>query len=451
MTGKKTVSLISLGCPKNLVDSEAMLAQLADAGYEPVQDGEPADLALVNTCGFIAAARDEAFEEIRFQLRRKASGEIGRVAVCGCLIPALGGSLKERFPDVDLWLGPFDEPRLVESLTLETGTFCHHPAKRLAFFDQNRTLLTVPHTAYLKIADGCDRFCTYCAIPNIRGRFVSKPFEAIEQEAERLADFGVRELVLIAQETTFWGSDLPGTPRLADLLERLRRRNRFDWIRVLYAYPTGWDEALIAQFAEKPTPGETLVLPYIDLPLQHACDRILRGMNRKVNRTETEELLGRLRESIPGLTLRTTFIVGFPGETDEEFAQLEAFVKKWRFERAGVFAFCAEEGTRAASLDLQVPEKTKRKRLSQLVRLTQKQAEAFAQNRIGQTFDVLIDTPFFDEDGEQVPDVWIGRSIAESPDIDPVIYVTGDTKPGEIVRCEAVARQGLDLAAAVSN
>lgn len=451
MTRKKTVSLVSLGCPKNLVDSEAMLALLLDAGYEPVSETKPTDLALVNTCGFIAAARDEAFEEIRYQLRRKESGEIKRLAVCGCLIPALGKSLQARFPDVDLWLGPFDEPRLIESLASCCATFCHQPAKRLAFFDQNRRLLTMPHTAYLKIADGCDRFCSYCAIPNIRGRFVSKPLNAIEQEAERLADSGVRELVFIAQETTFWGSDLAGTPRLSDLLERLRRRNRFDWIRVLYAYPTGWDEPLIAQFAEKPSAGETLVLPYIDLPLQHASDRILRSMNRKVNLAETEELLARLRESIRSLTLRTTFIVGFPGETNEEFAQLEAFVKKWRFERAGVFAFCAEEGTRAAKLDLQVPEKTKQKRYERLNRLAQKQAETFAQNRIGQAFDVLIDSALFDENGEQVPGVWVGRSGAESPDIDPVIYVTGDTKPGQIVRCEAVARQGFDLAAVVDH
>lgn len=448
MKKKKTFSLVSLGCPKNLVDSESMAARLFGADYEMTGDDGPADVALINTCGFIAAARDEAFDEIRRLLALKASGAVGRVVVAGCLIPALGETLKARFPDVDLWLGPFDEPRLAETLAEPLGTFCHRPGKRLPFFDAERLRLTVPHTAYLKIAEGCDRFCSYCAIPSLRGRFVSKPLDAIRSEADRLADSGVRELILIAQETTFWGSDLDGRPRLAELLETLRRRNRFDWIRLLYAYPTGWDDALIAQFAETPAPGETRVIPYVDLPLQHASDRILRAMNRKVGRSETEELLARLREEIPNLTLRTTFIVGFPGETDEEFASLRAFVKKWRFERPGVFAYSAESGTRAAELDGQIPEKIKRKRYENLSALCRRQAESFAEKRIGQAFDVLIDSPLVDEAGNLVEGVAVGRSTAESPDIDPVVYVNGEQLvPGEIVRAEGVAAREGDLIA----
>ena len=464
----KTVSIISLGCPKNLVDSESMLGRLAAAGYafanlptlptleNSVEDHSPrTDLVLLNTCGFLESARCEAFAEIARLLEAKRAGSIGQIAVCGCLIPAVGASLREKFPEVDFWFGPFDEPRLVPIVSQAPSeppfdhVFYHTPKKRLEFFDDERFRLTVPHTAYLKIADGCDRFCSYCAIPNIRGRFVSKPLAVILDEARRLADSGVRELVLIAQETTFWGADSDGTPRLAELLAKLRCVGGFDGIRVLYAYPLFMGDDLLEQFGfEKAGAGESPILPYIDLPLQHASDRILRAMNRRVDRAQTEELLARLREKIRDLVLRTTFIVGFPGETEAEFAELVAFVKKWRFERAGVFEFSPEPGTAAAQLDGRVPAEISRRRFRKLETVTKKCAERFARSRIGTKTDVLIDEPICDEQGNPLSDFWLGRSWTDSPDIDPRVFVTGEGfAPGDKVPCEIVAAEGSDLVA----
>ena len=447
-----TVSIISLGCPKNLVDSESMIGRLTAAGYEFQPDPSGAETVILNTCGFIASARQEAFDVLTELLIMKAAGQIGRVVVTGCLIPAVGASLREKFPDVDCWLGPFDEPRLLDKLgTLlpepAVSNFFHQPEKKLVFHDADRLLLTLPHAAYLKIADGCDRFCSYCAIPNIRGRFVSKPLDTILDEARRLADSGVRELILIAQETTFWGGESGQKPRLAELLAKLKSRGGFEWIRVLYAYPLFWSGELIDQFGfDKATSGESPILPYIDLPLQHASDSILRAMNRRVGRSETEELLARLREKIRDLVLRTTFIVGFPGETEDDFSELLAFVKEWRFERAGVFRFSPEANTKAAALDGQVSAEISRRRFKRLTAETKKAAEAFAAAHIGKRTRVLIDEPILDEQGNPSPDFWLGRTYADSPDIDPRVFVTGERlAPGIFAEVEIVAAEGNDL------
>lgn len=462
----KTFSFVSLGCPKNLVDSESMFGILLSRGFELVSEDLPADLVLINTCGFIADARQEAETEIARVIQRKERGEVSRIVVCGCLIPTEGEKLLERFPGVDAWVGPFDEPRIAEIVgTLPTvhrtasspanrglpvvqAAFHHHRRRTLSFFDQVRLTLTQPHVAYLKIAEGCDRFCSYCAIPNIRGRFVSKPIEAIEEELDTLADSGVREVVLIAQETTFWGSDLEGGYHLAELLRRLREKNAVDWIRVLYAYPTGWNDDLIAQFAVPHTPGQTWVLPYIDLPLQHASDRILKRMNRRTGSSETQELLIRLRESIPNLVLRSTFIVGFPGETEEEFLDLLAFVRRQRFERCGVFAYSAEKDTPAAAFEDQVNPKIKQTRYEELYKVTTEISRQYAASRVGNNVDILVDAPAIDETGEAAEKMRLGRSWAEAPDIDPVIYVTTDAAPGEMVQAEIVLPSDLDVIAA---
>lgn len=454
----KSVSIVSLGCPKNLVDSEAMIGSLTAAGYRFSVEPDDVEWVLLNTCGFLASARSEAAECLEELLAAKRFGRIDHVAVCGCWIPAAEEPLAERYPEADLWIGPFDEPRLAELLSAfqaadskaKSSVLYHEPKKHWEFHDDRRFLLTLPHTAYLKIADGCDRFCSYCAIPNIRGRFTSKPQSAILDEASRLSDAGVRELVLIAQETTFWGNDLYGRPRLAELLDRLRRRGAFDSIRVLYSYPLYFDDDLIDLFGfSRCTSGETPILPYIDLPLQHASERILRAMNRKVGRAQTEELLARLRERIDDLVIRSTFIVGFPGETDEDFNELVAFVKKWRFERAGVFLFSPEAGTRAAELPDRVTPATARRRYDRLYKQTQKAAEQFALSRVGSRFFVRIDRSGLDDEGNESSDFFIGRSWAESPDVDPVIYVAGENlHSGDGVWCEALAAQGCDLIAA---
>lgn len=461
----KSVSIVSLGCPKNLVDSESILGRFIEEGWEFTPEPEHADLVILNTCGFIQSARDEALETLESLLALKRRGQIRSVAVCGCLIRALGSGLAARFPEVDAWFGPADEAALSETFPLRRALpvrrpeknglekkpvpFRDTPERRYTFRDENRLLLTLPHTAYLKIAEGCDRFCSYCAIPAIRGRFTSKPLEAVLSEAEVLARSGVKELVLIAQETTFWGSDLYGRPSLARLLAELRRMNRFPWIRLLYTYPLFFGDELLELFASG-NDGASAILPYVDLPLQHCNDAILRQMNRRVGKSETEELLGRLREKIPNLTLRTTFITGFPGETDAAFEELLEFAEKWRFERAGVFAYSAEAGTRAAELEGQLPESVKEERRARLYGVLTRISSEDARAKIGRQYDVLVDTPVINSDGTEAEDFYIGRTEADAPDIDPVVFLTGSgLTPGEFCRAEIVDTKEQDLIAAV--
>ncbi len=489
----KTASIASLGCPKNLVDSESMVGRLRAAGYVVTTEAERVDLFLINTCGFLRSARQEAEEYIKEALEQKASGVIGKLVVSGCAVVSDGAELATLYPGVDAWIGPNDETRIVEiveSLTTRTSSAPVSKAvdasetplptlkmlapreaeiareeerngvvsaaatkifsskfRNLTLDDAQRTPLTAPHVAYLKIADGCDRFCSYCAIPNIRGRYVSKPLETVLDEAKRLADFGVRELVLIAQETTFWGSDLYGKPDLTRLLSALKTLNLFDWIRVLYAYPLFWDADLVSLFKHEER-GTTSILPYVDLPLQHCNSELLKRMNRRVDKVQTEELLARLREEIPGVVLRTSFIVGFPGETDDAFQELVEFVEKERFERAGVFEFSPEPGTPAFSMPDQIDAKTKKRRFERLYARQERVSHQFARNQVGKEVDVLLDAFALDESGAPMANVFLGRTAADAPDVDPVVYVTGRSlAPGEFVRCEVVDASGLDLVA----
>ncbi len=305
--------------------------------------------------------------------------------------------------------------------------------------DTLRQPLTAPHVAYLKIADGCDRLCSFCAIPAIRGRFVSKPLETIVGEARKLAENGVKELVLIAQETTFYGSDLYGKPRLAELLERLETVAGIRWIRLMYAYPLFFGDELLERFAA----AGTKLLPYIDMPLQHANDTILKRMRRGIDRAGMEALLERLRSNIPNLVLRTSLIVGFPGETEAMFDELVAFVKRWRFDRAGIFPFSSEAGTVAARLDGHVPQSVIDLRFRKLQNLQRRIMNRFAAARTGKTLDVLIDGPVVEDDGNPVENVFVGRTYADAPEVDPLVYVTGHAEVGAIVPCEIVdARDG---------
>ncbi|MGI5831320.1 MAG: 30S ribosomal protein S12 methylthiotransferase RimO [Thermoguttaceae bacterium] len=472
----KRVSIVSLGCPKNLVDSESILGRLIETGWRFTPEPEGADLVLLNTCGFIESARAEAFATLKSLLDLKRRKKIKTVVVCGCLIRVLGSRLAEEYPEVDAWFGPFDEARLTEVFALKnvpkssrkkktrgrtargssaapragTPSFHDSSPKHYTFRDEDRLLLTLPHTAYLKIAEGCDRYCSYCTIPAIRGRFTSKPIETILSEAELLAESGVKELVLIAQETTFWGNDLYGEPRLAELLAALKEKNAFPWIRLLYAYPLFFGDDLLALFgSDGVREGKSIILPYIDLPLQHCNDTILKRMNRRVGKTETEELLARLREEVNDLTLRTTFITGFPGETDEAFEELVAFAEKWRFERAGVFAYSPERGTRAAELENQIPDEIKEARYERLYGVLTQIAREIARAKVGKSFDILVDTPVVDDDGAVAENFFIGRTYADAPDIDPVVYLTGaNISVGEFCRAEIVETEDQDLIAA---
>lgn len=473
MKQKITCSVISLGCPKNLVDSETMTGRLIDAGFEFKTEAENVDIVILNTCGFLQSAREEAAEYLTALLDLKRRRKVRYVLVTGCWVRSGGGDLSLRYPEVDAWLGPFDEENIVAVVRALQNQADIKPEKKcplpvvyssdlvkIPLDDHLRKILTFPHTAYLKIADGCDRFCSYCSIPQIRGRFTSKTEEMILSEAKLLVGQGVRELVLIAQETSFWGSDLYGVARLPDLIRKLKQVKGLRWIRVLYTHPYHFSEELIdlySQEAMRRKDGESeeidqeeaLLLPYIDIPLQHANDDILKRMNRRIGRQETEDLLTKFRERIPGVVLRTSFIVGFPGETDEQFNELLDFVKKWKFERAGVFSYSAEPGTKAAEMQDQISEKVKEIRNQDLSKVIEDNVVGFGKSWIGSTRQVLIDQQGVDEQtGEIIPDLFIGRTRADSPDIDPVVYVTGSgLLPGNFYPCEFVDVSGYDFIA----
>jgi ribosomal protein S12 methylthiotransferase len=446
-------SIISLGCPKNLVDSEQICAQLADSGLRFTPRVEGADLVVINTCGFLASAREESLRAIYEVLELKRRGSVGKVVVTGCFAEYEGEKLLEKCPGVDRVVGVWGESEIgtIASELLDSCSGCqtrvHVPLKGessakcssgVSSFP-SRMRLTAPHVAYLKIAEGCDRFCTFCTIPKIRGKYTSRPLEELVAEARALAAAGTRELILVAQDTSYYGVDLVGKPLLPELLRRLEEVEGLEWIRLLYLYPTHVTDELIDTIA-----SSVRVIPYLDLPLQHSEDRILRRMNRHTTRAEIESLLSRLRERIPGLVIRTTLMTGFPGETEEEFHRLCEFVRLQRFEHLGVFAYSPEPDTPSVRLDGEVPEAERKRRAEILLGIQQEITFAWNEDQVGKTLEVLIDLPVRGEKG-----VFVGRTYAHAPEIDGVVYVTGKgIRPGQMVPCEIVARHGYDLIAA---
>jgi ribosomal protein S12 methylthiotransferase len=441
---KGRYAFVSLGCPKNLVDSERMLGMLRLDGYELVDDPRGADFAVVNTCGFIEAARQESFAAIDEMLELKARGELRGVIVSGCLAERQRESLLEARPGIDHLVGVFGREevakvadRLLGGLTEQRAVF--HPAPTHPLPDTARLRITPKHFAFLKISEGCDRLCTFCAIPRMRGKHYTKPMEEVVAEARELAGDGVRELVIVAQDTTYYGMDLYGRPRLAELLRELEQVAGLDWIRLMYFYPMYVTDELIDVIA-----GSERIVPYLDMPLQHINDRILRRMQRRVNRVETEELLAKLRSRIPDLVLRTTCITGFPGETEAEFEELVEFVNKQRFERLGVFTYSFEADTPAARLPDHLPEEVKNERRGRLMAVQQRVAFEWNEAQLGRQLDVIIDAAVPHE-----KNAWVGRSYADAPDVDGVVYVTGERlSVGSIVPCEVVATNEYDLVAA---
>lgn len=441
---KGKYAFISLGCPKNLVDSERMLGLLQLDGYQLTSEPEQSDFVVINTCGFIDSARRESMGAIDQMLELKRQGKIRGVIVSGCLAERQRDQLLESRPDIDWLVGVFGREEITQVADrmlggLEEQRTVFRPAPIRALSDADRFQVTPKHFAYLKISEGCDRLCTFCAIPKMRGKHASKPMDQILVEAKQLAKTGVRELIIVAQDTTYYGIDMDGQPRLAELLQELDQVEGIDWIRLMYFYPMYIDDRLIETIA-----GAKRILPYIDIPLQHANDIMLRRMSRRVTRSQTEELVGRLRAGIPNLVLRTTFIAGFPGETEEQFEELEDFVGRAKFERMGVFTYSLEPDTPAAKLSDHLPERIKKERRDRLMAIQQENAFAFCQSQIGKTIDVLIDRPF---DSEK--NVWVGRSWADAPDVDALVYVTGESgtplSVGEKVRVEVVAHQEYDL------
>ncbi len=413
------ISLISLGCTKNLVDSEVILGRAGEVGIAVTPHPEDAEIILINTCGFIAPAKEESINTIlqACQVKEHSSGK-KKVVVTGCLAQRYGETLRREIPQIDAVVGVSQYGELGDLLLnlARSSRDSEEPLYRVSdpnkacTADVGRFRLTPKHYAYIRISEGCDNPCTFCSIPAIRGRFRSKPLSQVEAEVRELAQSGAREFILISQDSTSYGLDLEGHPRLPELLERVASIEGVRWVRLLYAYPSSLTEEIIDAVATIPQ-----VLNYLDLPLQHIDDRMLRRMGRKMSETNTRRLLSRLRERIPGLYLRTTFLVGFPGEGDEEFQRLVDFAKEFRFERLGVFPYSSEEGTPAARMKEEVPEKVRQERLEELMLVQQE--IAFSQNhrRIGEICQVVIDTK---ERGQ-----WLGRSHGEAPEIDPRIIV----------------------------
>lgn len=438
---KGSYAFISLGCPKNLVDSERMLGKLAQDGYALQPDADGADVVVVNTCGFIEPARQESLGVIREMLALKKAGRVGSVVVAGCMAERQREVLLENVPEVDQIVGVFGREEIVEvvdravaHVTEQRSVF--RPAPVRALEDTARLRITPRHYAYLKISEGCDRLCTYCAIPMMRGKHVTKPIEEVVKEARELVADGVRELIIVAQDTTYYGFDLYGRSRLADLLQELDAVDGLEWIRVLYVYPEHVSDELLDTLA-----GATKIIPYLDMPLQHINDRVLRRMVRRVDRDATEKLIARMRKSLPTLAMRTTFIVGFPGETEAEYEELKQFVRDQKFERAGVFPYSLEPGTPAEKLDGHMPEAVKQARVAGIMEVQQQVAFDWAGRQIGNEMDVIIDGP-----DPEFASHFRGRTYADSPDIDCEVRVKGkNLRPGDFVTVKVTAADGYDL------
>jgi ribosomal protein S12 methylthiotransferase len=440
---KGTYAFVSLGCPKNTVDSERMLGKLAQDGYALVPEADGADVVVVNTCGFIEPARQESLAVIREMLELKEKGKVGAVVVAGCLAERQKDMLLEQVPQVDQVVGVFGREEIVSVVDRAVAQrreqrSVFRPAPVRALEDTARLRITPRHYAYLKISEGCDRLCTFCAIPKMRGKHVTKPIEEVVREARELAADGVRELIVVAQDSTYYGMDLYGRPRLAELLQELDAIDGIEWVRLLYAYPEHVTDELLQALA-----AAEKVIPYIDMPLQHINDRVLKRMQRRVNRQSTETLLKRLRQAMPNLTLRTTFIVGFPGESEAEFDELCAFVREAAFERAGVFPYSFEPDTPATKLDGHMPEEVKLERRNRLMEAQQEVAFAWSGRQVGRELEVIVDGP-----DPEFANHYQARSHADAPDIDGLVRIKGkNLKTGDIVRAKVTAADGYDLAA----
>ncbi len=399
----KKINVITLGCSKNTVDSEHLMARLAAAGYEVAFDSDRTDAktVVINTCGFIGDAKQESIEMILRAAEAKKAGKIERLFVIGCLAERYADELRAEIPEVDDYFGA----RTWDGIARALG------AAEIAATPTERYLTTPRHYAYLKISEGCNWKCGYCAIPLIRGPHVSVPMEVLEEEARKLAAQGVKELIIIAQDTTYYGLDLYGRRMLAELLRRLCRIDGIEWLRLHYAYPAGFPDEVIATMADEPK-----ICKYLDIPFQHIADRQLAAMLRRHTKAEAMELIGKLRRAIPDLALRTTLLVGYPGESEADFAELEAFVREVRFERLGVFAYSEEEGTHSAlRLHDDVPDAVKQERVERIMAL---QCDISAENnrrRVGRTERTIVDS--------RQGDFYVGRTQYDSPEVDQEVLI----------------------------
>lgn len=436
MTDDRTVSLVSLGCPKNLVDSEGIVSDLLSQDIHVVVDPADAQVVLVNTCGFLGSARDESLKTIRKIVDMKEQGLRG-VVVTGCMVGQYRKMLLDAVPEVDR-LVDFGEYRQIPSIV--DDLLPPRESSEGASFQPGRYVqarLTPAHYAYLKVSEGCNHTCSFCVIPSIRGRMKSVPFEELLERARRLSDLGARELDIIGQDTTMYGTDIYAQNRLPELLARLSDIDDVRWIRLLYAYPTEVTDDLIDVLAD-----DNRVLPYIDVPLQHTNEKMLGLMNRRSSEKCVEDLMLRLRDQVPGITIRTTFIVGFPGETEDDFQHMLGFVKRHRIDRLGAFTWSPEEGSKALHLPDPVPEETKIRRLDELMTLQKGIARELNAARVGNTIEVLVDDP---ADGTGPA---MARSAADAPEIDGCVRVHGrPLRAGEMVDVTIKSADDYDLEA----
>ena len=431
------VAFISLGCAKNLVNTEQMMALVRDAGYELVDQPAGADVAVLNTCGFIDSAKSEAIDNILELAQLKSEGKLQKLLVAGCLPQRYQSELMEEMPEVDGVLGTGSYSDVVPALEALAAGDQPTYFGDIDNTEENgpRILATPKYSAYLKIAEGCDNRCSYCVIPSLRGRYRSRTVESLVEEAEGLAKQGVKELIVVAQDITRYGIDLYGHRALPELLRKLCRLP-FRWIRLHYLYPDELDDALINVIADEPK-----ILNYLDIPIQHINDGILKAMNRRGTGDEIRELFAKLRDRLPGLVLRTSIIVGLPGEGEEEFEELCEFLQWAKIERAGVFPFSPEEGTPAAEMENQVPEGVANRRAELLVDLQSRVMDEFNEERLGGVMEVLCEG--FDPN----MGCWCGRTWADSPDVDGHVYFTaaGTIQPGTFVNVRITGTADGDL------
>lgn len=416
------VGMVSLGCPKNQVDAERMLAVLVEAGYEITAEEQQADAIIVNTCGFIESAKTEAIENIMEIARYKEEGNLKALIVTGCLAERYKEQIIEQMPEVDAVLGIGANGEIAQAIekALEGQKVQKFPEKDLLSLCGDRILTTPFYTAYLKVAEGCNNRCTYCAIPDIRGNFRSLPVEECVAQAKKLADRGVKELIVVAQDTTNYGADLYGEPALCSLLRELCKIEGLHWIRTLYTYPDKITDELLELIN-----SEEKLVPYLDIPIQHCNDRILKKMNRRGNRAQLQKLIEKIRSTVPDITIRTSLITGFPGETEEEFTELCEFVQQVKFDRLGCFAYSAEEETPAAEFPDQVDMQTRFDRSENIMNAQMTIAEEKNLSKIGTTVEVLV------EGYDSYIKCFFGRSMADAPDIDGKVFFTS-TKTLEV-------------------
>lgn len=432
----KTIDFISMGCSKNLVDSEKLMGLFESHGYHVTHDAEEpeGEIVVVNTCGFIADAKEESINTVLEQVQRKSEGEVERVYVMGCLSERYLADLEAEIPEVDGWYGKFNYTQLLADLDTESTSKGDKPQPNESSF--NRKLTTPKHYAYLKISEGCDRTCAYCAIPLITGHHQSRPMEEILDEVRWMVKQGVKEIQVIAQELTYYGLDLYGEQRIAQLVEQMAQIEGVEWIRLHYAYPTHFPWDLTRVIREYPN-----VCNYLDVALQHVSDTVLSRMRRNISKQETIAFIERLRREVPGIHLRTTLMVGFPGETQEDFQELLDFTRWARFERMGAFAYSEEDGTYAAQhYEDNVPEEVKQRRLSKLMRLQQNISAEIEAAKVGQTMKVMMD--------RKEGDYYIGRTEYCSPEVDPEVLVHhegGELELGQFYQVKITDAEEFDL------